>query len=716
MAHRAAVTTACPLPRPRQAAFAEGRVPAGRLQAVGALAPKCSEAVERLNRWLGRRHGKPGPNLPLRLAVADARCRRPVLGDDESYRLRISPTGVAVSAATLAGFNWALATLAQLVDRHGCLPVAEIEDAPAFPWRGLMLDPARRFISLETLGNTLDAMALHKLNVLHLHLSDDQGFRLRSAAFPKLAGADSYSPDELRTLVAQATERSIRVVPELDMPGHVTSWLCTYPEWGPRRAPVAPSNRFGPHPAVLNPADEAVYAAIDVLLGELAEVFPDEFVHIGGDEVDATWWRESEEVASYMASHGLANADALQAHFIARVAELAARRGKRVIAWDEALDGMRPENRQQTSTPPIREGWPQTGERAGQLRPTEHRQEEAPCAGTSDGGASGTKASTFPQPSNLWVQAWRGATARGRALAVGRPCILSSGYYLDLFYPADLHHGYAPDAAEEDLLAQEDALLDDPRLRHVAAGLRWTQVWREPAQRQHSSGGAVQGGEACLWSELVSDELLPVRLWSRMPALADRFWTNQQAPGNLSACVEASLDRLAQTGIVDVQGRSRELLRAFGVSERQLTAVELLEPVKWYARLLGDAALKARIQGATMPQARPYQADTPLNRPIDALLPESFAAARFQGMLAQGGAPLVEECRRLLAICEETGFARELIAPIQSLALVLQTVIDHAQGSIDADAARRRALQGGEPQGEYLVAIAPMVEEWLTSA
>lgn len=659
------MTDARPLPRPRQAAFAEGRVPAGRLQAVGALEPRCSKAVERLNRWLGRRHGQPGPALPLRLALADARRRRPALGDDESYRLRISPEGVAVSAATLAGFNWALATLAQLVDRHGCWPVAEIEDAPAFPWRGLMLDPARRFISVETLGNTLDAMALHKLNLLHLHLTDDQGFRFRSAAFPRLASADSYSPDELRTLVARAAERSIRVVPELDMPGHVTSWLRAYPEWGPRRTPVPPSRKFGPHPAVLNPADEAVYAAIDLLLGELAEVFPDEFVHIGGDEVDATWWRESEEIAGYMAERGLANTDALQAHFIARVAELAARRGKRVIAWDEVLDG------------------------------------------------AGARESPASLPGNLVVQAWRGATARGRALAAGRPCILSSGYYLDLFYPADLHQGYAPDAAEEDLLAQEDALLDDPRMRHVAAGLRWTQGWRKPAQHQRSNDGAMQGGEACLWSELVSDELLPVRLWSRMPALADRFWTNQEAPKNLAACLEASLNRLAEAGIVDVQGRSRELLRAFGVGERQLAVVELLEPVKWYARLLGETALKARIQGATMPQARPYQADTPLNRPIDALLPESFAAARFKGLLAQGGAPLIEECQRLQTVCEETGLPQELIAPLQSLALVLKTVIDHAQGRIDADAARRQVARGGEPQGEYLVAIAPMVEEWL---
>ena len=654
------------MPRAQRMALAGGSVAVGRLAGDSLPGPGCAAALRHANRWLEGFLRQGAPPLPVRFDIADGGKLRPALGDDESYRLRIAADGVRVSAAHRAGAQHALATLVQLAAPTGHLPIGEVEDAPAFPWRGLMLDPARRFISLDTLLKTLDGMAFHKLNVLHLHLTDDQGFRFQSAAYPRLASTPSYRRDELRRLVAEASERGIRVVPELDMPGHVTSWLCAHPEWGPRRASVAPSNKFGPHPSVLNPADEAVYAAIDRLLGELAEVFPDEFVHVGGDEVDPTWWRESTQVANYMADRGLQDANALQAHFIARVAELAARRGKQVIAWDEVLDS----------------------------------------------GASGMGEPPAAPPSNLWVQAWRGATARGRALAAGRPCILSSGYYLDLFYPADVHHAGAPDAAEAQLLAQEDALLDDPRLRHVAVGLKWTQGWRKPAKG--SGAGALLGGEACLWSELVNDELLPVRLWSRMPALADRFWRNQPAPRNLGAWLQASLERLASAGIVDVLGDSRRLLLKFGVSEGQLPAVELLEPVKWYARLLGEAALAARIQGAAMPQARPYQADTPLNRPVDALPPESFAAARFKGLLAQGGKPLIDECQRLLAVCGKTGFAPELTAPIQSLALILKAVLDHAQGRIDAEAALRQVLRGGEPQGEYLAAIAPMAEEWLT--
>ena len=693
------MTPSAPLPRPRRANFAGDRVPVKRLRAAGVLSPSCAQALERANRWLGHQNGGEAPTFPLRIELADDRQRPPALGDDESYRLRISSAGAVVSAATLAGVNWALATLVQLVDRDSCLPIGEIEDGPAFPWRGLMVDAARRFISLDTLLTTLDAMALHKLNVLHLHLTDDQGFRFPSAAFPRLASKPCYSAGDLRILVAEAAERSIRVVPELDMPGHVTSWLCAHPEWGPRRAPVPPTRRFGPHQAVLNPADEAVYAAIDILLGELADLFPDAFVHIGGDEVDAAWWRESEEVAGYMIEHGLADTDALQAHFIARVAELAGRRGKQVIGWDEVLDGAARKHPTEPSSTP-------TDARLSHDAPQprgpqqQRRQGETPLS---------RSASHSPPTKNLVVQAWRGATARGRALAAGHPCILSSGYYLDLFYPADVHHAYALDAAEADLIAQEDALLEDARFRHVATAMKWTLGWRHPAQT--AGCGVLLGGEACLWSELVGDELLSVRLWSRMPALADRFWANQPAPNDLAA-LEASLQRLAKAGVVDVLGRSQALLQAFGVSERQIPAVALLEPIKWYGRLLGEAALAARNRG-TEAAARPYQADTPLNRPIDALPPESFAAKKFGDLLVQGGKPLIEECEWRLAACKEAGYLPELIAPIHALALVLQAVLDCLQKRISAPAALQQVAKGSEPQGEYLVAIAPMVRDWL---
>ena len=644
------------LPRPLHIRLSGGRIRAPCLHCPAPPNATLAKAVLRANRWLGG--GKEGAcgksGAPLHLGLVDRQERPPSLDADESYQLRISQAGLAIRAQETAGALAALATLAQLADQEGCLPEGLVEDAPSFPWRGLMLDPARRFISMDSLHKTLDAMAFYKLNVLHLHLTDDQGFRWRSAAFPKLASSESYSPEELRCLVAEASARGIRVIPELDAPGHVTSWLCAYPQWGPQRAAVSPTDRFGPHEAVLNPADEGVYQALDTLLGELADIFPDRFIHIGGDEVNPNWWNASEEVAAYMAQRGLDGPAALQAHFLTRVAQLAAARGKRVLGWDEALH--------------------------------EHG------------------------PADLVVQAWRGATAQGRALAAGHDCVASSAYYLDLFYPADLHQACPVSAAQDELLAWEERLIADPRLRHVAAGLEWMRGWRQRAAGPPQ--GRVLGAEACLWSELASDEITPVRLWSRMPALADRFWTNRKTPEDLCDLLAASLDRLAAVGIADVLGGSRALLRKFGVAETQIPAVELLEPVKWYARLLGEEALAARLQGAAMPEVRPYRMGTPLNRPVDALPPESFAARQFTKLLSGDGETLRVECVRRLAACAAGAFLPELQAPIRTLACVLRTLLDLLDGHSEPAAAKAKLAGTEAPQGEYLVAIALPAQQW----
>ena len=688
------------MPWPKQLHLSGEAVAPGRLQAVAAD-PSFGDALARVNSLLGGE----GETLPVAFEIAEPSPAAPCLGDDESYCLEIAADGLRISAPRPWGARHALATLTQLVGAGRApgripsqmearrLPLGRIEDAPRFPWRGLMLDVARHFISADALLRTLEVMAFYKLNVLHLHLSDDQGFRFPSAAYPKLADRESYRPSELRELVAQAAARGIRVVPELDMPGHATSWLAAHPEWGPRRAPVAASQAFGPHKALLDPSNPAVYQAVDILLGELAEIFPDSFIHIGGDEVQPDWWRESDRLAAYMAQNRLAGPEALQGHFNARVAALAARRGKRLIGWDEVL--------------------------------------------------------TDEAPPGMAVQAWRGATARDRALAAGHDCIVSCGYYLDLCYPADLHHGWDLGAPEDELLAWEDALLKDPRLAHVAEGIGQTHAWREIAgpkrgaaaplaERVGAGGrgagapgeaqGSLLGGEACLWSELVDERLLPVRLWSRMPAIAERFWlvearhpaARPQQPGpawlraTLLARLQASLDRLAEAGILAVQEASRRLLRQFGVAEGQLPVVELLEPIKWYGRLLGPEALRARIEGREASLSRRYRADTPLNRPVDALLPESFAASRFAALLGGAPAPLRRECERLLAICRADGFLPELQGPVRQIAELLEAVLAVQDGRLTPEAAAARTAGAAQPQGECIAALGPHVRSWLS--
>ena len=258
----------------------------------------------------------------------------PSVSMDESYCLSLAEGVIALSSNTVWGALRGLATLAQLA-RHGQLFAGlSIDDNPRFPWRGLLLDVARHFFPVQSLMSVIDGLAALKMNVLHLHLSDDQAFRFPSAAFPKLASDEHYSIDELHGLVRYAADRGVRVIPELDMPGHVTSWLTAYPEWGSE--PTTPSLRFGVHQACLNPLNESVYDAIAILLSELAEVFPDDYVHVGGDEVSPAWWLRDPTIATYLEDHGMTTHD-LQNAFLVRVCAMVRKLGKQPIGWDEIL-------------------------------------------------------------------------------------------------------------------------------------------------------------------------------------------------------------------------------------------------------------------------------------------------------------------------------------------------------------------------------------------
>ena len=275
--------------------------------------PDAGRVARAVSRCLGIHTVRPGSDFVIRWSAGEPYTD---LEADEGYTLRVAPEGITVEAASGRGALHAISSLAQLVV-DGEVPCVRVEDSPAFAWRGLMLDPARRFLPLACLEDVIDGMSQLKLNVLHLHLSDDQGFVFESKSFPRLASRVHYTQAQLRALVDFAAERGVCIVPEIDMPGHVTSWLVAYPEWGNRE--VGPSTRFGVHPGCLNPTDERVYAAIEVLLGEVCSVFPGRFIHIGGDEVHSSWWRDDPGIRAFMAARGLADTTALQALFNRRL-------------------------------------------------------------------------------------------------------------------------------------------------------------------------------------------------------------------------------------------------------------------------------------------------------------------------------------------------------------------------------------------------------------
>lgn len=559
----------------------------------------------------------PARGLVVEFEVEDPQTPVPGLADSYEYRLSLDDT-VRIQSGNEWGALTALGTLTQLV-AEGELEVAEVQDTPHYPWRGVMIDTVRHFISLDTLKRTLEVMAFYKLNVLHLHLTDDQGFRFRSAAYPELASADAYSAADLRELVEYAADRAVRIVPEIDVPGHATSWLAAHPAWGlGDGAVVEPSTRFGVHDVCLDIDNAEVRRAVDTLLGEFADVFPDEFVHFGGDEVGR-------------------DCTAFYQHVVATLAGL----GKRAIGWDESLhEGLR---------------------------------------------------------QDTVIQAWRGIEARDAALAAGHDCVVSAPYYLDLFYPADVHFAFDPACATE---ADEQALADHPRLAHAREGLRWMSGFGAFPDLPKRSGGRVLGGEACLWSELVTDELLDTRLWSRMPAIAERFWNGSKS--RMEDVYENAAKTRSTLATLGILAQDNAVL--FRAYPDLAPLIKMLEPVKWYLRLLGVAEFQRRVSGLGDSGAeRPYATTTPLDRIVDRIPPESLATRHAVADLGTGA-----NMDRWIAGWREQRTALErhpdLLDELRDASDALVQFADFVDGDVNVDIDSL-----GGPHGEYLLPIADAV-------
>ncbi len=308
-------------------------------------------AIVRLDRTCGgelRRYtiDHPTPASPsLTIQVSGTTPPVQTMNEDESYQLSVTPQAAKLTAANELGAMHGLETLLQLaMDEHGAcvLPSVTINDSPRFAWRGFMLDVSRHFEPVSSIERTLDAMAVAKLNVFHWHLSDDQGFRAESKKFPKLTETSSegefYTQDEMRAVVAYAHARGIRVIPEFDMPGHGTSWVLAYPELSREAHITLLPVVYGEPTAVLDPTSEATYKFVNALVEEMGRIFPDEYFHIGGDEVEGKQWLDNPRVAAFMKKKGFTKADELQAYFNQRLEVLLKKHDKKMIGWDEILN------------------------------------------------------------------------------------------------------------------------------------------------------------------------------------------------------------------------------------------------------------------------------------------------------------------------------------------------------------------------------------------
>lgn len=299
-------------------------------------------------------NGKNGVNFVLNTALKTGA---------EGYQLRSNGDGVTVAAATEAGLFYGAATLSQLFTSNadGALPALRIDDAPRFSWRGLMLDSARHFQSLDEIKRVLDAMAEQKLNTFHWHLTDDQGWRMEIKRYPKLTAVGScripagdggrdlatgaerpycgfYTQDQIREVIAYAAARHIQVIPEIDVPGHATAAIAAYPELGTLDTPLKPLSEWGVFPNLFN-TEETTFTFLENVLEEVIALFPSTYVHVGGDEAVKDQWEASARVQARMREVGAGNEMEMQSHLIKRLETFLEQHDRRLIGWDEILEG-----------------------------------------------------------------------------------------------------------------------------------------------------------------------------------------------------------------------------------------------------------------------------------------------------------------------------------------------------------------------------------------
>jgi hexosaminidase len=393
----------------------------------GYTEPRLARARDRfldtLSRETGIAHVPTEPDQKARFVIRTAGQSATVqqLGEDESYHLEVTATGVMLTAPNPLGVIHGLQTFLQLVGTTPAgfgVAAVTIDDKPRFPWRGLMIDAGRHFMPLEVIRQNIDGMEAVKMNVFHWHLSEDQGFRIESKAFPMLQqkGSDGlyYTQDQVRDIIEYARDRGIRVVPEFDMPGHSTSWFVGYPALASGTGPYHIERHWGVFDPAMDPTRESTYHFLDEFIGEMTALFPDAYFHIGGDECNGKEWDANPSVKRYMQVHHIADNAALQAYFTSRVQKLVTEHHKITVGWDEVLQ-------------------PET-------------------------------------PKDVVIQSWRGQESLAQAAQRGYRGILSAGYYIDLNQSAADHYAVDP-------LANGKIVLSPAQTANILGGeaTMWTE-------------------------------------------------------------------------------------------------------------------------------------------------------------------------------------------------------------------------------------------------
>ena len=536
----APATTANLMPLPRQisvtndALALSGPVDARITGCQGALA---ASAVARFRNDLHSLIGIDLTGKPVSLAIHCAGHNTPgdIPDQHEGYRLVTSAAGVTVDADSEIAVLRALATLRQLIVTQQGAPVvvgARIDDAPRFLWRGIMIDTARHFMGVETIKRQIVAMELTKLNVLHLHLSD-QTFRVQSLHFPKLTDVNEdgnfYTQAQIRDLVAFAADHGVRIVPEIDMPAHTVAILKAYPELGVEK--MDPKDPRAADKAALNPISEKTYRFLDTLLQEMTGLFPDPFFHTGGDELTPFTWQNSHEIADFKKKKNLTSNNELQGYFVDRLHKILAKYHKTLVGWDEiGLNAL---------------------------------------------------------PKDTVVEAWRTSNPIYTDTAKGNRVIVAAGYYLDLQRPAGQY--YRIDPTDPNAFSTMSQQMFDLSQKNPASSMLINPylVAKPMPPLTSDQEKLVLGGEAPLWSEGITDEMLDTGFWPRSAAIAERFWSPKDTrdADDMSHRLIPTQIELRALGLRDEESRNRMISRMTAETHPVETLMGAVAPVRNYAHL-----------------------------------------------------------------------------------------------------------------------------------
>jgi hexosaminidase len=563
------------MPQPRSVDYGDGWLPVTggfRVEWFGCRNSLLERAVSRFQNDVARRTG-----LDVARTGA-ARLRIDCRGEDtgyltidarERYSLAVKDKAVVLTADGPAGVLRGLATLRQSITNVPggfAIPAMTIDDAPRFAWRGLMIDVARHFYSLSALKRQIDAMERVKLNVLHLHLSDNEGFRVESRLYPKLHEGSSpqfYSQAEIRELVSYAADRGVRIVPEFDVPGHSLAMLKAYPEYA--SGEVEGRDYFSAMGSALNPAKPETFIFLDRLFGEMAALFPDRYFHVGGDEISGADWRANAQVQEFMKANGLKTLHELESYFFDRVRKGVVAHGKTVIGWEEVA--------------------------------------------------------RIAIPNDVLVHSWRSSSAVARVTAQGNRVIATCGYYPDKLWPAEDH--YRIDPHDPTACGLTHAQFAEGKAKGLPeAILAHDQVIDPSLKLSAAQQALVLGGEAALWTELVTEEMLDGRLWPGAAVIAERLWSSASVrdTADMYRRLIVVHDGLRVAGLADDANRWRMAARlAPGESEPVALLLDLVAPVRNHAHnRMGVALLKGK-----------KPAPQELNELADAASPDSLVARRF---------------------------------------------------------------------------------------